>query len=296
MKELKYINKMEIKKIAVVIPVYNEQNTIKPIVEKVSTYCDYIIVVDDKSTDDTLNILKKIKLENFIIIQNTKNLGIGGATKIGIEKALEIKADIILKFDGDGQHNDKNIPEFLEILISKKADFVKGNRFKFSISKMPVVKVFGNLISTNLQKIVSGNYRISDPNNGFIGFNSKVLEKIDIKYLRNDYFFENSFLILIGVFKFKVAEIPIKTVYGNEKSSIPIIFGSLKLLPVFLRLLYLKNYLNTRVNLSLASLVFYTLNLAILLKIFFFNLIGFPIIFSLIFIYLTIDILNFLYE
>ena len=138
--------------IVVIIPVFNEEKNISYVIDSVLTYCDKIIVVNDASTDSTQNILEQYINEKLVIIKNPKNLGIGGATKIGITKALELNAEYIIKFDGDGQHSSQDIPKFINYLKRENFDYVKGNRFKSSISDMPFVKLLGNLISTNLQK------------------------------------------------------------------------------------------------------------------------------------------------
>tara|TARA_B100000925_G_scaffold266727_1_gene226742 strand:+ start:635 stop:1486 length:852 start_codon:yes stop_codon:yes gene_type:complete len=278
----------------VVIPVFNEEKSIFNIINKVFNHCDKIIVVNDSSTDGTKEILESINNENLIIMTNEKNLGIGGATKVGIKKALEIDAKIIIKFDGDGQHSSNDIPKFLNMIENENYDFVKGNRFKSSISEMPAVKILGNLISTNLQKIVSGNFRVSDPNNGFIAFKASIFNRIQFKNLRDDYFFENSLLLNLVIFKFRITEVPIQTIYGDEKSSIPIFTGSIKLIPVFLKLLYLKNYLNTRHNLSMGSLVFLVLHVLTFVKLFDNELIDLNYIIICIVLYGLIEVINFL--
>ena len=278
----------------VVIPVFNEEKSIFDIINKVFNHCDKIIVVNDCSTDGSKEILESINNDNLIIVTNEKNLGIGGATKVGIKKALEIGAEIIIKFDGDGQHSSNDIPEFINLIENENYDFIKGNRFKSSISQMPAVKILGNLISTNLQKIVTGNFSVSDPNNGFIAFKASIFDRIQFKYLRNDYFFENSLLLNLVVFKFKISEVPIKTIYGEEKSSIPIFIGSIKLIPVFLKLLYLKNYLNTRHNLSMGSLIFLLLNILTFIKILNNDLIDLNYIIICVVLYGLIEVINFL--
>ena len=278
----------------VVIPVFNEEKSIFDIINKVFNHCDKIIVVNDCSTDGSKEILESINNDNLIIVTNEKNLGIGGATKAGIKKALEIGAEIIIKFDGDGQHSSNDIPEFINLIENENYDFIKGNRFKSSISQMPAVKILGNLISTNLQKIVTGNFSVSDPNNGFIAFKASIFDRIQFKYLRNDYFFENSLLLNLVVFKFKISEVPIKTIYGEEKSSIPIFIGSIKLIPVFLKLLYLKNYLNTRHNLSMGSLIFLLLNILTFIKILNNDLIDLNYIIICVVLYGLIEVINFL--
>ena len=137
----------------VVIPVFNEEKSIFNIINKVFNHCDKIIVVNDSSTDGTKEILESINNENLIIMTNEKNLGIGGATKVGIKKALEIDAKIIIKFDGDGQHSSNDIPKFLNMIENENYDFVKGNRFKSSISEMPAVKILGNLFLQIYKKL-----------------------------------------------------------------------------------------------------------------------------------------------
>jgi len=282
--------------IIVVIPVFNEEKNIEEVINSVYPFCDKVVVVDDFSTDRTLEILKAQKNDNLIILENDRNLGIGGASKIGFKKAFSLGAKYIVKIDGDGQHLAKDIPKFIEQLSKNGFDYVKGNRFMSSISDMPFYKLIGNLISTNLQKIVTGNFSISDPNNGFLAFKTKIFEKIELKYLRNDYFFENSILVNLNVFKFKISEVPIETIYAGEKSSIPLFRGSLKLIPVFSKLLYLKNYLNMRANLSMGSVIFFIINFLIILKVIFTELISSSLILILIVTYLFIEVINFFNE
>ena len=176
--------------IVLIIPVFNEEKKIKDVINSIRGYCDQIIVINDGSTDQTKEILES--LEEITLVNHETNQGIGRATKTGIKKALEMGAEYVIKFDGDGQHVSTDIPKFLNYLNDQNYDFVKGNRFHSSIEEMPPVKILGNFISTTLQKVVTGNFRISDPNNGFIGFKSSIFEKIQFKYLRDDYFFENS--------------------------------------------------------------------------------------------------------
>ena len=114
--------------------------------------------------------------------------------------------------------------------------------------------------------------------------------------MREDYFFENSFLLNLIIFNYKVGEVPIKATYADEKSSIPLVSGSIKLFPVFIKLFFLKNYLNLRVNLSMGSLIFISINVAVIIKIINNELVSLNQIIILIMIYLLIDVINFLNE
>ena len=152
------------KKIIAVLPVFNEENSLYKIMDHVSNYCDEIIVVNDGSSDNSIEVIKEFKNLNKIhieVIENSKNYGIGYSVKKGFEQALKNGAEIILKIDADGQHNPDDIPKFIELLNDENLDLVKGNRFfdTESIVHMPKIKIIGNLITTNIQKLISGNYK-----------------------------------------------------------------------------------------------------------------------------------------
>jgi len=284
--------------VSIVIPVYNEELHIENVVESVEKYCENIIVVDDKSTDSSLDILKKLETKyskKIFILENEKNSGIGYSVKKGFSKALELDNDIVIKFDGDNQHLPEDIPKFIEKITKEGFDFVKGNRFlNNAYSKpMPNLKILGNLITTNLQKIVSGNYAISDPNNGFLGVKKECLNIIDFKNLKNNYFFENSLLINMSSLGLKIGEVPIQTIYQNEKSSIPIFMASLKIIPTFIIFFYMRNVLNAKFNLSINSIVFFIFLIIFVINLFVNNLSLWAVSIFLLIIYLIIDIFNF---
>lgn len=284
--------------VSVIIPVYNEERNIEYVIEGVEKYCENIIIVDDKSTDKSYEIIKNLQhrfSEKIIVLQNDKNSGIGYSVKKGMKKALELNNDIIIKFDGDNQHLPEDIPKFKTKLINEQLDLIKGNRFLINeySEPMPNLKILGNLITTNLQKLVSGNYKISDPNNGFLAIKKVVLNMVDFKKLKNNYYFENSLLIYISSMGLKIGEVPIKTIYRDEKSSIPIFTASIKLLPTFLYFFYLRNVLNAKFNLSINSIVFFIILSLFVINLFLNIFIVWFLCLIMLIIYLVIDIFNF---
>jgi len=285
-------------RVTIVIPVYNEELNINSVVSNVLEYVENIIIVNDKSTDNTSNILKNLQNEHkekVIVLENSKNRGIGYSVKKGFTKAKELDNDIVIKFDGDNQHLAEDIPRFTNKLVKENYDFIKGNRFlnnEFS-KPMPTLKIIGNLITTNLQKLVSGNYNISDPNNGFLAIKKNHIKLLDFKYLKNNYYFENSLLISVASLGLKIGEVPIKTIYADEKSSIPIITASIKLIPTFIRFFYLRNILNAKLNLSINAIVFFLFLLSLLINLFLNNIYIWIFCLTLFLIYLLIDIFNF---
>ena len=284
------------KNVIAVIPAFNEEKNIAKVIAETLLFCQRIIVVNDFSTDQTLKVLKDINDEKVTIINNKKNLGIGGSMKVGFTKALEYMPEIIIKIDGDGQHNPKDIPKFIKKLLDEDLELVKGNRFFVleSLENMPKIKVFGNLITTNLQKIVSGNYKISDPNNGFLAIKASKLKLINFKYLHNSYFFENSLTIVFNALNFKIGEISIKTVYKDEKSSIPLFLAAIKLLPVFAFFLFRKNLITAKHHLSANSILFFSIFILLFLNIFLNANFLWVVLVIMILFYIFIDVLNFL--
>jgi hypothetical protein len=164
---------------------------------------------------------------------------------------------------------------------------------KEDLDNMPLTKLVGNLLVTTLQKLISGKYDISDPNNGFLAIKKTVLENIDIGNLQNNYFFENSLLLNITSHNYSVGEVGIKTIYNDEKSSIPMFRASLKMLPTFLKLLFVKNKISAKYYLSANSLIFFIFWTVLIGNVYFNNPSGWFFIITLPFIYIAIDLLNF---
>jgi glycosyltransferase involved in cell wall biosynthesis len=285
-------------KITAVIPVLNEEKNIEKVIFELENYCENIIIVNDGSTDNTKEILQKLSetySKKLLIIENKKNMGIGYSMKVGLKKSLDFDNSIIVKIDGDGQHQPQDLTKFVNKINDEGYEFVKGNRFllKEDLDNMPLTKLVGNLLVTTLQKLISGKYDISDPNNGFLAIKKTVLENIDIGNLQNNYFFENSLLLNITSHNYSVGEVGIKTIYNDEKSSIPMFRASLKMLPTFLKLLFVKNKISAKYYLSANSLIFFIFWTVLIGNVYFNNPSGWFFIITLPFIYIAIDLLNF---
>jgi len=236
-------------KIAVIIPVFNEGASIIKVVKKIPAYIDFVVIVDDCSTDGSVNLLKtrfnnllKRTKPKFIIKRLEKNSGVGGATLYGFYVAINLKADILIKMDGDDQMDPKYIPALLYPLLKENYDLTKGNRLSSfsSIKGMPKSRILGNILLTWINKIISGLWHISDPQNGFIAIKSNALKKIDITKLNSRYAFENTLLIESNNKKLSVKDVPMVSRYGNETSHIQVKNFITTNLPLFTRLFFYK--------------------------------------------------------
>jgi dolichol-phosphate mannosyltransferase len=209
------------KSIAIVIPSYNAAITIKSVIKKVPDYVDWIIVVNDASVDNTIDVVMSINDSRMVLISHKKNMGVGGAMVTGFRKALELRADLIAKIDADGQMDPNYLDRFARVCLLHNCDYVKANRFGHitALPAMPRIRFTGNLILTFLTKFVSGYWNIFDPQNGHIMITRKMLKRLDLARIDESYFFENSMLINLNIIRAKIGEIYLPAHYGSEVSS-----------------------------------------------------------------------------
>jgi glycosyltransferase involved in cell wall biosynthesis len=212
------------KKIGVVIRAYNEQKFISSVVKAVPDYIDKIYVVNDASTDKTLEIITNISNQDKRIIPIDRNYrgGAGAAAISGYKKALEDNNDIIAILDGDGQMDSTLLRRFMDPLVSGKADYVKGNRLSKHEDKteMPAWRTFGNLLLTYLTRIASGYWHISDPQNGYTAISVNILRKLDLNKIDKGFAYENDMLIKLNVLGARVIDLPHPAIYRGQSSKI----------------------------------------------------------------------------
>jgi glycosyltransferase involved in cell wall biosynthesis len=214
------------KKIAVVIPAYNEEKLIGVAITTVPDYVDNIIIVDDRSRDNTIKVarkyFKKLK-DKLTIIKHRYNRGVGAAIVTGYKKALVLDADVVAIMAGDAQMDPEQLPRLLDPIVEDRADYTKGNRlFSKDLHKMPKIRRRGNAVLTLLTKIASGYWDIVDPQNGYTATSKKVLETIDLNKIHNRYGYCNDILVKLNIYNFRVMDVVMPPVYGKEKSGIMI--------------------------------------------------------------------------
>ncbi|MFH1420982.1 MAG: glycosyltransferase family 2 protein [Candidatus Aenigmatarchaeota archaeon] len=186
------------KTVVAVIPAYNEELTITGIIDKAERYVDRIIVIDDASTDDTYKLAKR---ENVVMIHHPINMGLGVSLRDGFKKALEMKSDIILTIDSDGQHDPADIPKFIE-KINEGYDFVLGRR---ELYKYPLLKKVGNFFLNFATNFVAGT-TLDDTEGGFRAFSRLGLEKLVLKADR--YQIATEIIFEVGRNRLKACNVP----------------------------------------------------------------------------------------
>ena len=197
-------------KISVVIPCFNEKDTISEIIEKVkkeNKYNKEIIVIDDFSTDGTREILNdKISEKIDKIILNDKNFGKGYSVRRGIKEAT---GDIILIQDADLEYDPFDYPRLIEPIIKGNADVVYGSRFIGSDEKRVLYfwHSVGNFFLTTLSNMLS-NLNLTDMENCYKVFKSDIIKNIDLK--ENRFGFEPEVTAKISKKNLKIYEVGVK--------------------------------------------------------------------------------------
>ena len=205
----------KLNKVWVIIPAHNEEKHIEEVIKKTRKFNNNILVVDDGSKDKTEIIAEK---SGAFVLKHVVNLGKGSALKTGCEYAIKKGAEKIVVLDADGQHDPKEIPEFVKALDN--ADIVFGYR---RLNKnMPFVLRYGNWFIFFMTKLLFG-LKIIDTQCGYRAFKADVYNKI--KWNAIDYSMESEIVANTGKAHLKYSQIPIETIYSDKYKGTTVIDG-----------------------------------------------------------------------
>ena len=209
------------KKVVVILPAYNAALTLQKIVEELpNDLVDEVILTDDASTDNTVEVANKLGIRH--IVCHEKNLGYGANQKTCYSKALELHADIIVMLHPDYQYTPKLIPSMAYIIANDIYPVVLGSRILGGGALkggMPLYKYIGNRFLTFFQNVMTG-AKLSEYHTGYRAFSADVLKNIDFMKNSNDFVFDNEILSQIIYANYNIAEITCPTKYFKEASSI----------------------------------------------------------------------------
>jgi glycosyltransferase involved in cell wall biosynthesis len=236
------------KRIAVVVPAYNEEKLIQGTLDGIPDFVSRVYVVNDASIDMTGAIIDDYAHYNprVVPIHQNLNQGPGAAVISGYSRALSDGIDVVATMDGDGQMDPQYLSKFLDPIIDGRCDFTLGNRLSSPEyrGRMSKWRFFGNAMLTFLTKIASGYWSMMDPQNGYTAISRRALESIEFKDMYPRYGYLNDRLVRLNIHGFRIQNIAHPAKYGNEKSSIKygryIVRVSNLLLRTFLRRLKMK--------------------------------------------------------
>ena len=198
-------------KILIQIPCYNEEtqieNTIKEIKKSINPdkYNYQIIIIDDGSSDKTIEIAKRNNVEKIIALK--RNMGLGYAFNEGRKFAHEQDADILINTDADNQYKPEYIVNLIDYLKNSSSDIVVGVRKFDEISHFSKTKIFLQKLGTKVVRVVSGQ-KISDASSGFRAYSKNAINRLRVD---SNYSYTLETLIQANEKNLLIGEIPIKT-------------------------------------------------------------------------------------
>ncbi len=207
-------------KTIIVLPAYNAAKTLELTLRDIPKgIADEIILVDDASRDNTVEIAKRFGLKIFV---HSKNKGYGANQKTCYTKALEENADIVVMVHPDYQYDPKAISELIEPIKTGSADAVFGSRMMKGGSLeggMPIWKHNANILLTAIENIAFGTY-LSEYHSGFRAYSGRLLRTVKFQLNSSAFVFDTEIIAQILMHGFKIEEIPIRTRYFDEASTI----------------------------------------------------------------------------
>lgn len=211
------------KKVVVVLPAYNAAKTLEITYNEIDfEIVDEVILVDDCSSDNTVEVAKNLGIEH--IVRHDKNRGYGGNQKSCYRRALELDADIVVMLHPDYQYTPMLIPSICYLIANGLYHVVLGSRIlgKGALKGgMPLYKYIANRGLTLFQNILM-NAKLSEYHTGYRAFSRTVLDQVDFESNSDNFVFDNQMLAQIHYAGFEMAEITCPTKYFDEASSINI--------------------------------------------------------------------------
>lgn len=208
------------KKIAVVLPAYNAEKTLRQTYDDIPhDIVDDIILVDDKSKDRTPELARQLGITT---ITHERNLGYGANQKTCYSAALSRGADIVVMLHPDYQYTPRLVTAMASMIASDEFDVVLASRILGRgalVGGMPLYKYIANRALTFFQNVMLGQ-KLSEYHTGYRAWNRKVLERLPLRSCSNDFVFDNQMLTQCAYFGFRIGEISCQTKYFPEASSI----------------------------------------------------------------------------
>ena len=215
--------------VAVVIPAYNESRFIGSTVLKAREYAEFVIVVDDGSTDGTAGIAETAGAR---VVRHEQNQGKGAALNTGLRAARELGAQAVVTLDADGQHLPEEMNRLLAPVLEGQADIVVGSRYLDQSSHVPRHRAWGHRAFNLLTRLASG-VKVSDSQSGYRAFSTHALESMSFN--ANGFSVESEMQFLAHELGLRVREVPV-TIQYTDKPKRPVWVHGLIVLNGVLRL------------------------------------------------------------
>jgi glycosyltransferase involved in cell wall biosynthesis len=207
------------KRIAVVLPAYNAEKTLEATVRELPDTVDACILVDDHSSDRTVEIAHRLGLQYFV---HDRNYGYGRNQQTCYREALEAGADVVIMVHPDYQYTPLLVTSMVSMIAYGVYDVVLGSRIiggRALRGGMPFYKYVSNRLLTAFENLFLG-VKLSEYHTGYRAFSKEVLTKLPLLENSDDFVFDNQMLAQCVHFGFRIGEVSCPTKYFEEASSI----------------------------------------------------------------------------
>ena len=213
------------KRVAVVVPAYNEAVLLPETLAGIPGFVDRVYVVDDASTDATAERAREAAQRDTRVelISHDRNRGVGAAIVSGYKRAIEERVDVTCVMAADNQMDPSELPSLVEPVVAGEVDYAKANRL-FSGQAWELIphgRYLGNAALSLLTKIASGYWHVADSQAGYTAIALPMLESLDLDRVYPRYGFPNDLLVHLNVWNARVRDVPSRPIYNvGEKSGI----------------------------------------------------------------------------
>jgi glycosyltransferase involved in cell wall biosynthesis len=214
---------LEGKRVAVVIPAYNEEELLPETIAGVPAFVDRIFVVDDRSRDATVERARASGDPRVEVIEHERNEGVGAAIVTGYKRAIDEKIDVTAVMAADNQMDPEDLETLVRPVAEGKVDYAKANRLFTGQAweLIPRYRYLGNAVLSLLTKVASGYWHVADSQSGYTAVNRETLELLDLDRIYRRYGFPNDMLVHLNVWNARVRDFPSRPIYGvGERSGI----------------------------------------------------------------------------
>jgi glycosyltransferase involved in cell wall biosynthesis len=214
---------LEGKRVAVVIPAYNEEQLLPDTIAGVPAFVDRIYVVDDHSRDATVERARASNDPRVEVIEHERNQGVGAAIVTGYKRAIDEKIEVTAVMAADNQMDPEDLETLVRPVAEGDVDYAKANRLFTGQAweLIPRYRYLGNAVLSLLTKIASGYWHVADSQSGYTAVNRETLELLDLDRIYRRYGFPNDMLVHLNVWNARVRDFPSRPIYGvGERSGI----------------------------------------------------------------------------
>jgi glycosyltransferase involved in cell wall biosynthesis len=214
---------LEGKRVAVVIPAYDEEKLIAATIAGVPAFVDRIYVVDDRSRDATAERARETGDARLVVIEHERNEGVGAAIVTGYERAREERIEVTAVMAADNQMDPDDLETLCAPVARGDVDYAKANRLFTGQAwqLIPRYRYLGNAVLSLLTKVASGYWHVADSQSGYTAISLEYLDLLDLDRIYKRYGFPNDILVHLNVWNARVRDYPSRPIYGvGERSGI----------------------------------------------------------------------------